>query len=152
MGYKKRKLAIVLPSIIYEEIRQIALGTNWTEEEVLVWSLEFGIGEIENADDIEKRINDLLSRKNHLDKELEDVTKNYVKLSTRNAALRYECYESFSANRTRSIKLAGARAKNGSYKKALGVEYDSNEHEDKNDNAVIEKYVLKENIEGEKSL
>jgi hypothetical protein len=52
ISYKKRKLEIMLPLETCEEIRQIAQETGWTEEEILVWSLESGMGENENADEI----------------------------------------------------------------------------------------------------
>jgi len=138
----------MLPSKIYEEIRQTALGMNWTEEEIIVWSLEFGIGEIDNTDEIEKRISEQLNRKNKLDKELEDVTKAYVKLSTRNASLRFECYEAFSKNKSGAIKLTGAKAKNRSFKQVLNIVRDTEERENRTDNELIEKYVLTRRTRG----
>jgi hypothetical protein len=142
INYKKRKLVITLPSEIDEEIRQTAHGMNWTDEEIFLWSLEFGISEIGNAGEIEKRISELLNKKSELDKQVEDPTKDYVKLSTRNAALRYECYEAFSNNKTGSIKLTGAKAKNRSFKQVLNIVRDSKERESRTDNEIIEKYVL----------
>jgi len=133
----------MLPSAIYEEIRQTALGTNWTEEEILGWSLAFGADEIDNVDKIEMGISELTNRKNKLDSELEDVTPDYVKLSSRNAALRYECYEAFSENKTRALKLTGARAKNRSLKNVLKITDEvHNEQEERADNEMVEKYVL----------
>ena len=143
INYKKRKLLIILPSEIYEEIRQTALGTNWTEEELLVWALEIGVDEIDNVDRIKKNTSVLIERKNKLDSDLESVTKDYIKLSGRNAALRYECYEAFSENKTRALKLTGARAKNRSLKNVLKITDEvHNEQEERADNEMVEKYVL----------
>jgi aspartate 1-decarboxylase len=64
-------------------------------------------------------------------------------LSTKNAALRYKCYETFSRNKTRAIKLTGAKARNRNYKKALIIECAHPNQEDERDAEVLKKYVLK---------
>ncbi len=127
---------------LYEEIKKTADKMDWTEEEILGWIISFGVGVIDRVDELEKELSELTIRKNKLVLELEDATLSYRRLSSRNAALRYECFETFSRNRTLAIKLTGAKAINRSFKNILELTDDRNEQEDRTDSEMVEKYVL----------
>jgi hypothetical protein len=142
--YKKKKLSVVLPSELYEEIKRIAHKMDWTEKETLGWTITFGVDGINSIDEMEKELSKLTSAKKELDLELESMTPDYGKLSSRNAALRYECFETFSNNRTLAIKLTGAKGMNRSFKNVLKIEDEIyNEQEDRTDSEMVEKYVFK---------
>lgn len=127
---------------LYEEIKKTADKMDWTEEEILGWVISFGVGVIDRVDELEEELSELTIRKNKLVSELEDATLSYRRLSSRNAALRYECFETFSRNRTLAIKLTGAKAINRSFKNILELTDDRNEQEDRTDSEMVEKYVL----------
>jgi len=142
-SYKKRKISIVLPLEIYGELKKTALKMDWTEEEALGWAIAFGVDKVDNIDKMEKELSELVNRKEEPSLELESIATEYGKLSSRNAALRYEYFELFSDNRTMSIKLTGAKAMNRSFKNALKIAIDYNEEEERTDRGIVEKYVLK---------
>jgi hypothetical protein len=142
--YKKKKLAVVLTSELYEEIKRIEHKMDWTEKETLGWTITSGVDEINSINEMEKELSKLTSRKKVLDLELESITPKYGKLSSRNAALRYECFETFSNNRTLAMKLTGAKGMNRSFKNVLKIEDEIyNEQEDRTDSEMVEKYVLR---------
>jgi len=142
MSYKQRKLSVALPLGLYEEIKKAPVKMDWTEEEVFGWVISFGVDVIDRVDEIEKELSELTIRKNKLVSELEDVTLDYRRLSSRNAALGYECFETFSRNKTLAIKLTGAKAINRSFKNILKITDDRNEQEDRTDSDMVEKYIL----------
>jgi hypothetical protein len=142
--YKKKKLSVVLSPELYEEIKRKAHKMHWTEKETLGWTITFGVDGINSIDEMEKELSELTSRKKELDLELESMTPDYGKLSSRNAALRYECFEIFCQNRTLAIKLTGAKVMNRSFKNVLKIEDEIyNEQEDRTDSEMVEKYILR---------
>jgi hypothetical protein len=142
--YKKRKLSVVLPLELYEELKRTSIKMDWTEKETLGWVIAFGVDGINNMDVMEKELSELISKKKELGLELESVIPNYGKLSSRNAALKYEYFEIFSENKALSIKLTGAKAMNRSFKNVLKIEDEIyNEQEDRTDSEMAEKYVLR---------
>ncbi|HEX3033628.1 MAG TPA: hypothetical protein VHT73_00640 [Thermodesulfobacteriota bacterium] len=143
LGYKKRKLSLNLPSDLYEQLKKIALKMDWTEKKTLGWAIALGANVVDKSDEMEKELSELISRKNELNQELESITPDYGKLSSRNAALRYKYFEVFSGNKTLAIKLTGAKTMNGSFKNALKIANRYNEQEDQADIEMVEKYVLK---------
>jgi hypothetical protein len=143
MSYKKRKLSVALPLELYEEIKKAAVKMDWTEEEILGWAVAFGVDGIDNIDEMEKELSELVGRKNKLDSELEGITLDYGKLSSRNAALRYEYFDTFTGNRTLAIRLTGAKAINRSFKNILKIADDGNEQEDRTDSEMAEKYIFR---------
>jgi hypothetical protein len=142
MGYRKRKLSLVLPPELCEEIKKASLKMDWTEEEILGWAIAVGVGGIDRLGEMEEELSELTTRKKELDLELESIISDYGRLSTRNAALRYECFDTLTRNRTLAIKLTGAKTMNRSFKNVLKIADDRNEQEDRTDNEMVEKYVL----------
>lgn len=140
VSYKKGKL----PVEFYEEIKNVMLKMDWTEEEVLGWAIAFGVDGIDKLGEMGEELSDLISGKKELDLELESIAPDYGKLSSRNTALRYECFDAFSGNRTLAIRLTGAKAMNRSFKNILKIENEIyNEQEDRADSEMVEKYVLR---------
>ncbi len=115
---------------------------DWTEEEILGWAIAVGVGGIDRLREMEGELSELTTRKKELDLELENIISDYGRLSTRNAALRYECFDTLTRNRTLAIKLTGAKTMNRSFKNILKIADDRNEQEDRTDNEMVERYVL----------
>jgi hypothetical protein len=138
----KRKLSIRLIHMLYERLKETTLKMNRTEQEVLVWAVASGIDEIDKIEEMETELSELISVREGLDLEMEKIATEYGKLSSRNAALRYEYFEVFSDNKTMSIKLTGAKAFNRSFKNALKIRVDYNEQQEGTDRNMVEKYVL----------
>ncbi len=138
----KRKLSIRLIHMFYERLKETALKMNWTEQETLGWAVSSGIDEIDKIEEMETELSELISVKEGLNLELEKIAIEYGKLSSRNAALRYEYFEVFSDNKTMSIKLTGAKALNRSFKNALKIRVDYSEQQERTDREILEKYVL----------
>ncbi len=142
--YKKKRLSVVLCSGLYEEIKRMARKMDRTQKETLGWAITFGVDGVNGIDEMEKELSKLTSRKKQLDLELESITPDYGRRSRRNAALRYECFETFSKNRTLAIKLTGAKGMNRSFKNVLKIEDEiNNEQEDRIDSEMVEKYVFR---------
>lgn len=148
VGYKNKKFIVSLPLGLYADLNQIAPKIDWTEEETLGWAITLGIDEINNLDEMEKELSELTSRKKELDLELENIIPDYRRLSSRNAALRYEYFELFSDNKTISIKLTGAKALNKSFKSALKIVVDYNQQEEIVDTKIVRKYIIKQKLSG----
>jgi hypothetical protein len=144
IGYKKRILSVTLSLELYEELKRIALKMDWTEKETLSWAIASGVDKVDNLDEMEKELSELISRKKELDLELESIIPDYRRLSSRNAALRYEYFETFSGNKTLTIKLIGAKAMNRSFKNFLKIEDKiHDEQEERTDKEMIERYIIR---------
>ncbi|MBI2486160.1 MAG: hypothetical protein HYW01_04220 [Deltaproteobacteria bacterium] len=148
IGYKNKKISVSLPLELYADLKQIAPKIDWTKEEILGWAITFGVDGVYNLDEMEKELSELVSRKKDLDLELARMIPDYRRLSSRNAALRYEYFELFSDNKTISIKLTGAKALNKSFKSALKILVDYNQQEEIVDTKIVRKYILKQRLSG----
>jgi hypothetical protein len=142
IDYTKRRLSIKLVHVLYEQLKETTLKMNWTEQETLGWAVASGIDEIDKIEEMETELSELISIREGLNLELEKIAIEYGKLSSRNAALRYEYFEVFSDNKTMSIKLTGAKVLNRSFKNALKIRVDYNEQQERTDRNMVEKYVL----------
>jgi hypothetical protein len=140
---KKRNFSVVISLGLYQELKKTALRKGWTDEETLAWAMAYGVGDGNNIEEMEKELAEFMSRKSELDLELKSIALDYGRLSSRNAALRYEYFETFSENKTLAIKLSGAKAINTGFKNALKIRDDLNKQEERSDRQMVEKYVLR---------
>jgi hypothetical protein len=107
-------------------------------------TIAYGVDELDKLDEMRKELSELIDRKKELDLGLESITTDYGKLSSKNAALRYEYFETLSENKILAIKLTGAKTMNRSFKNALNIADKSyNEQEEMTDREMVEKYVLR---------
>ena len=148
IGFKNKNISVSLPLELYSDLKQIASKVDWTEEETLGWAITLGIDGVDKLDGMEKELSELISRKKDLDLELASMIPDYRRLSSRNAALRYEYFELFSDNKTISIKLTGAKALNKSFKSALKILVDYNQQEEIVDTKIVRKYIIKQRLSG----
>jgi hypothetical protein len=141
--YKRKKLSVTISLRLYEELEKTALEMDCTEEETLCRTIATGANEFDNFHEIEKDLPGLINTTEELRQELESITPYYGKLSSRNAALTYKCYEDLSENKSLAIKLTGAKATNRSFNTILKIGVGHDEQQERADREIIEKYVLR---------
>lgn len=144
--YKRKRLSVKISLRLYEEIEKTALKMDWSKEETLCRTISSGANEFDNNPEIEKDLRDLINTTQKLHQELESITPYYGNLSSRNAALRYKCYEDLSEDKSLAMKLTGAKATNKIFNHILKFRAGHDERKERADREMIEKYVLNKRL------